>query len=290
MLVLILSAILVSTQIPLPSVKTENPVVKNEATYQTKAEVHQQKKVQPNKGGTVDAKEHAIQATTDNDRPQEKPQNRVYMIHEVSPPDAKDGPLFLPYLIVTIGGVVVNAFVLGLIWKQTQINGQQLRINFITAKASIRSARAATKSADALVASERAWVMVDLEWPPSGLTRGETQTVFLLYCICRNEGKTPAWIKEIKCQLAFVDTFKYLSFSSAPTCRYEPVSIAAGEKDKRYSLDIRCNTEQDKFLIVFGVVEYRDMFGNDRTTTFAYRVGDSRLNRIASFPEYNQNT
>lgn len=73
------------------------------------------------------------------------------MVHEVSPAEPKDTPLFLPYLIATIAGVIVNSVVLVLIWRQTKINWRQAKIN-------LRVARAAKISARLQEANLRQWV------------------------------------------------------------------------------------------------------------------------------------
>jgi hypothetical protein len=236
------------------------------------------------------------QPTTYADSEQNKSQSgSVIQRIEVVP---QSDSWFKWYVFATFIIAVLNLGALAVFWLQRKAMSGQLKemvearkqTDCLIRQAEI-SANASKKSADALVASERAWVMADLFCPPGGLINKEPQASLHVYCVCKNEGKTPAWITEINCELAFVETLAGLpDFSKAQPCRFEPESIAAGQ-ERRYPLDLRCVYEHDKLFIVYGMVKYLNMFDNPCTTTFAYRIGENaRFNRIASFPEYNQNT
>jgi hypothetical protein len=43
--------------------------------------------------------------------------------------------------------------------------------------------------------------------------------------------------------------------------------------------------------VVYGVVKYRDIFGEDRTTNFGFKVvGGDTLKRLTDCPKYNEYT
>lgn len=297
MLVLLLSVIVLSIQVqtPLPTVKTEKPVVKNKTAHQNKGTVTNQKNAQHGSGIAVGTTESAVHATHKEDNHQDETQGGIYLIHEVSPPEAKHAPpLFVPYLIATIFGVAVNAFVLILIWKQTRINGQQARINLITAKAAIRSASAAKASADALISSERAWVMVDVELYSirgDGLKYETTKVDMRL--TYTNVGKTPAWITEKSIRFALVDTtpdppdFDSITpFQSRPQWLQTSYSEERDLEHEGYQLQHAGNLR-----IIYGRIKYRDIFGKERMTTFGYDIDlNDEAKRIGEPAAYNENT
>jgi hypothetical protein len=294
MYVLPLLVIALSIQTPSPSVKAESPIVKNKTTNQAEGKIKQQKKTHTDSGGAVDTAESAVQGATKDYDPQGKSQGGIYMIHEASPPEAKDGPLFLPYLIVTIAGVIVNAVVLGFIWKQTVTNGKQARINFIAAKAATRSASAAKTSADVLVASERAWVMVDLELYSirgDGLRHETTKANLRL--TYNNVGKTPAWITEKSIHFVLVDTMDDLpDIDSITPFQSRPQWLQTSYTEDR-ELEHEGWQQQDagNLRIVYGRIKYRDIFRKERTTTFGYEIDlNDEPRRIAEPAKYNENT
>ena len=47
----------------------------------------------------------------------------------------------------------------------------------------------------------------------------------------------------------------------------------------------------DEWMVLYGVVRYRDVFGRERQTTFGYEVtiGD-QIERLSGYPKYNENT
>jgi hypothetical protein len=49
--------------------------------------------------------------------------------------------------------------------------------------------------------------------------------------------------------------------------------------------------EIGKLTAVYGFVKYRDIFSDKRITSFAYKVrDDGALERLAGFPQYNEQT
>jgi hypothetical protein len=142
-------------QTPSPTVKPENPVVKNKTTNQKTDAVQKYKRAEPSQTVAVRPQESATKTNPTKSEDQSNSQKGIYLVHEISPPDPKDPPLFLPYLIATILGVAVNAVILFLIWRQTEINWRQVKVAIRTARAAEASARSAQKSADVLIASQR---------------------------------------------------------------------------------------------------------------------------------------
>jgi hypothetical protein len=151
---------------------------------------------------------------------------------------------------------------------------------------------------------ERAWVMADLVCGPNmGLllgdgTDGSNTSVSPIEIRCSNEGRSPAWITEKHLRLEIVDKDK---LSSKPyigpdtLVQNEPEPIAPG-KPSTWSGSItgKGHHSLDTMTVVYGVVKYRDIFGKNRETWFAYRVVGYKTNRqlvrLANYPQYNKHT
>jgi hypothetical protein len=179
----------------------------------------------------------------------------------------------------------------------------------LNAEATEKSADAAKASADALINAERAWIMTELDWQ-DGHKRIQEQTVRMrdgqtvetsyvyLSLKGKNEGRTPAWITSLKfwCKLyteappAKPDTTTDVSF-----CRLGPEPSGIGQPlMQNIPLKFEGKRPQTQSaIIIYGVVEYRDVFG-EHETWCAYIVrGDPTtqyLERLAGYPEYNKNT
>jgi len=128
-------------------------------------------------------------------------------------------------------------------------------------------------------------------------TDGETTTVDVCL-VCKNDGKTPAWITERKLWLKI--------FDEAPSARPDtttppsftlggPESLSVGEVSK-VDAQLTCSGRRPQVggaLVMYGVVKYRDVFGKHETWCGYTVVGDPRnvrLQRLAEYPEYNKNT
>ncbi len=257
---------------------------------------------------------------------QKNPNDNRYAVEIKSQPAPEDTPLFKWYLLATAFGVAVNAFIWVAILKQTKLNVHQLRTNLITAKAAVRSARAAKSSAraaqetvqslekqfphleqsanaardsaDALVKAERAWIFVEFAFSPlqGSVLVGENDTAAYVSCFFRYEGKTPAWIDEICCKLEVLKWFPdNPDFSGMEPYDSEPEAVGGGTKSSVRDYTLTCNGRRtlDNVMMIYGIVKYRDMFGERRTSTFGYSVvgigGTPRLKRLAGEP-YNTNT
>jgi hypothetical protein len=74
--------------------------------------------------------------------------------------------------------------------------------------------------------------------------------------------------------------------------RLEP--LAAGKESLRkrdQHFSVTGYQGLDEWMVFYGVVKYRDVFGRDRQTTFGYEVtiGD-QIERLCGYPKYNENT
>jgi hypothetical protein len=159
------------------------------------------------------------------------------------------------------------------------------------------------KSVDATIASERAWVMVDLEKQPgdlfiSDLTSGDGShsTGAFVRCVCSNQGKTPAKIKEKRICLFVTTIVKPLPNEpnlDIKTIDSGPHYLPAGESSTHDwaivgegQQSIGCKT------VIYGVVKYEHLFSNHEVhTTFAYQIGvGGNLERLVENPKYNEST
>jgi hypothetical protein len=156
--------------------------------------------------------------------------------------------------------------------------------------------------------SERAWIMVDIEMDSErrGIVEGtrgngnvlEHSTNVPIICACRNQGNSPAWIFNKRINFEIVDAIpKIPRLESTELLQAELEPLAAGRDSViRRDCDAVGRLEVPKIGIIYGIVEYRDIFGRSRITTFGYAVTmlnailPKRLERITGFPEYNKNT
>jgi hypothetical protein len=176
---------------------------------------------------------------------------------------------------------------------------QQIKLLRDQTEATKVAAIAAKDSADALIASERAWIMTDLYWSadtkglpnPTQLKVVESgnDSLTLDVClICKNDGRTPAWILEKNIGCAIVETlpekpnFDFDPFLSHFSLGPEPVTVG-GETKLRATVECEGRLGSGKTLIVFGYVSYRDAFHPSRVSRFGYRIDvDNTLDRIPS--------
>jgi hypothetical protein len=175
----------------------------------------------------------------------------------------------------------------------------------------IRSADAAKASADAFINSERAWVMADIEhdsdkWSEhpkrngvrivSGSGAGGDTICFYAQLVCRNEGRSPAWIDERRARFEIVDSLPTKpSLESAQFVEVGPTPLGSGSpphKDE-WTAIAKGHIQTGQMAVVYGIVNYRDIFGRPRQTTFGYRITPSNeLRRLEGeqYQEYNKNT
>lgn len=205
--------------------------------------------------------------------------------------DNADYPTLYPtYLLATIIGVGVALF--------------GLRYLIRSANAARDAAVAAGKNAEALINAERAWVFADL-WLAGGrdfVIDADNNTTSICFIVtCKNVGKAPAWITSIWAKFILLEFGKPIpppDFTNAELIHVEPKPMAPNPKDifKTNSQWLqaegvyRGRASGEYFPMVYGIVYYRDPFGEDRFTTFGYKIipeTQARLERIF-IDAYNQ--
>jgi len=153
--------------------------------------------------------------------------------------------------------------------------------------------------------AERAWVMTELVWPQGELKvvlgasrqgdqpQVETTTV-MVKLVCKNQGRSPAWIDTIQGYVEIVETrLKDLPPAVGHRTQHIPPvgPIAPGdEKWKILHLQTPGQPKNNQLLSIFVLVEYRDIFEQKRITTCGYTVSGSHLDRQDQFPDRNVNT
>jgi hypothetical protein len=297
-------------QSPSATVKPEKPVVKNrKAPDKTEHGTNAAPLVAPDAAiSTPVSQPTATQQQNDRQRETDKGTYRVKVVSQ--PFDW----LYLIYVIVT----AIAAFVawraliairiqghwmkkqlaeMRIARKQTvtemQAAGEQTRQLIAQAESTAKATRA---SADALVASERAWIMVEAF--PAGNSKPFKSPDGAIgvdaRCECKNEGKTGAWINEIKCVLEFtpLQLPEKPNFENVEPYHSVPRPIASRGDPETYVIQPGCFGDWNKkILILYGVVKYKNMFGQDCATTFGYTVSrEGEFRRITGYPAYNENT
>ncbi len=210
-------------------------------------------------------------------------------------------------LLTIVGGIGTWAAVRSLIQirRQADILVEHRAHLERLAEAASSNAAAAKASADALINGERAWIVTRITWQPGAGRElvntsgdGERSTWLNVILKFRNDGRTPAWItnQRVWCNLcdetppAMPDTSLPPSFS-----RLGPDPISIGRRVKQ-STNLQCKGVREpmgRALIIYGVVNYRDAFG-EHETWCGYIVrgaADSpRLERLAGYEHYNRYT
>jgi hypothetical protein len=168
------------------------------------------------------------------------------------------------------------------------------------------ASKAAKQSADALINTERAWVMAELGWCQDssarvvgGATRTQGQgsvdtTTLWVKLICRNEGKSPAWIENVYAHAEIVQrALDATGTRKSEGQTFGPMGPLGVGKELSHTLELTCSgiTGEGKFISVFIILDYRDVFGLERQTSLGYSVDPNRnLVRQYAFPERNRNT
>lgn len=171
------------------------------------------------------------------------------------------------------------------------------------AEAAKDAANSALVNAQAVVNSERAWVMARIEHSPLAGARylGSRppdceDTTMSIRLWTKNDGKTPAWITEKRACFVIKDLHSRLpekpDSESMEIIQPTPEPLAVGESTY---LDVALTSVGrqgfDEMGLIYGRIQYRDVFADNRETFFGYRVtlGDE-FERLSSYPEYNKNT
>jgi hypothetical protein len=153
--------------------------------------------------------------------------------------------------------------------------------------------------------AERAWILTDLVFPEHETLKITSNTsregdgpeikttAVSVRLICRNEGRSLAWVDKIQAYCEIVDRLRDLpspiGHSAEAVLRLGPV--APGKLEGRGML-LTCpgHAKHSQILSIFVLVEYRDIFEQKRVTTCGYTVIDGTLFRQEGLPERNRFT
>lgn len=154
--------------------------------------------------------------------------------------------------------------------------------------------------------SERAWILADLSWEPGQLdvTTGTTQRGGLTEDVtenhtdvnvklsCRNAGKSPAWIDEVRGCVEIVTRGSAIGIpESKKLSTFGPIDPLGADKEQSRLLQMRCggDMKENDVVSVYVMVEYHDIFGLRRETVLDYTI-DSRGTLNRQLPGRNRNT
>jgi hypothetical protein len=128
----------------------------------------------------------------------------------------------------------------------------------------------------------------------------EHSTISGFEWVCKNDGKTPAWItgQQLWCKIfheapaALPDTTLPVSFS-----RIGPHPLSVRGAPLEIPMELVCEGRREPIgggpMVIYGVVKYRDVFGGHETWCGYIIMGPCevpRLERLAGYPEYNKTT
>lgn len=158
-----------------------------------------QTEIEPQNGLRVTSPEAKPDAQNPGNYPQEKTQDRVYMVKvQANPPDN----WYRAYVIATIVGVILALAGLRFIWKQNQTIKSQLGEMQASSKQTNRlieqvsaGAEAALLNARAVINTERAWIIVSVKSPKTLAYEFEIENV----------GKTPAKFVASFCEISILE-------------------------------------------------------------------------------------
>lgn len=161
------------------------------------------------------------------------------------------------------------------------------------------------KQTKALISGNRSWITVDVEKVPGmgGVMDGHgsemgvgpvmtESTGFFARITCRNDGKTPAWIIKKQVGLDIVEAVPETpDWNRTKIIQEVPEQLLVEQsKVTDETLYSKRGRTPGKMTILYGLVTYRDSFGENKTTSFGYYVrDDGSLERLPN-PKYNENT
>lgn len=203
--------------------------------------------------------------------------------------DAGRDTLYRVYLVATIVGVAGGFIGLIVLICQTRNIGRQTQT---------------------LVSAERAWILTDVAFSfgsgrvvhsaiptESGQQDGTPVAIRLR---CRNDGKTPCWITEIRGRLEITSNLSETPDIENTEILYEgliPMGVNTPFHDD-YSLTFwkaphhRSGHPFDEVTVAYGVVRYIDAVKGDKRETFwGYKIlGSRQIMRLPKYPAYNKST
>jgi hypothetical protein len=181
--------------------------------------------------------------------------------------------------------------------RETQ---EQLRLSRLQAE-SLQS------SVQSVVNAERAWIMAELGWHTHKLKPGPIlgaredpvkgtvlSTSVGIQLKCRNEGRTPGWIYEIRGHMEIFSTGTELS--TVPLEKLEGIGgfvgpIGSGATREGY-VEFSCpdHLKRPQYLSLYVVVRYHDIFSIKHETRLSYAIdNDNNIYRQDALTERNKN-
>jgi hypothetical protein len=164
-----------------------------------------------------------------------------------------------------------------------------------------KAANAARDNALAVINAERARILVHVKWPRDfasyveSVSWGESSYNLFVSVVCRNVGRSVGWIGETHIGLLVAETIPPEVGLSVTTLVEDDVfrPILADETIESSELEITSPVSPvpGKQVFVYGRVDYKDIFEQDRFTTFGYRLmKDRRRFERVTLPAYNKHT
>jgi hypothetical protein len=234
----------------------------------------------------------AVVVPEHNDRPALQPEAEKHIeadVQVITAP-AKDrydkAPVWINFALAVIGVLGIGAA-------------------FVTLRKLERQTAATEKQANHMIAAERAWILAELSLSPGAnlIFTNEPKTKEIktnisvrLHCI--NDGSSPAWITEKSARLVIVSG----ELPKIPQLTKEDIldegmdPLGPGKDAAPFEWNASGNGRHSiqTHTIIYGVVKYRDIFGEGRETWFCYQLigyqGNRKLIRIFCGPEYSKHT
>jgi hypothetical protein len=165
-----------------------------------------------------------------------------------------------------------------------------------SAEAAKASADAAEKTAKALINSEAASIMVSIVMDNSNVrsvsdSTGDRTEIYFNY-ICINQGRTAAWIIQKGFRFLILDSMPdEPDLESIGSLQLEPESVDAHQESQRqFSWECRGHIRHENIALIWGVVKYEDVFGNQRWSRFGYKIKPNNILERINLPAYNKRT
>jgi hypothetical protein len=181
--------------------------------------------------------------------------------------------------------------------------GALVFVGFLQVWALVGQMRLVKSQDDHFKNSERAWLLADLSWWREGLNVALLSertgfdpearfTVVTAKLTCRNEGKSPAWIDEVRTKGEIVKRPNNVAPDKESLQCNGPMQPAGADKESFKVLQIKCrgHATKEDFVCLYVLVEYHDIFGIPRETKLGYALDAGQLARQDALTERNGNT
>jgi hypothetical protein len=177
---------------------------------------------------------------------------------------------------------------------------EQLRLSRLQAGSLESSVRS-------VVNAERAWIMAELFWNPHktvpGIILGSSSqgtgepvlsTTVGIQLQCRNEGRTPGWIYEIRGHMEIVSSKTGLV--TEPPKNLDGIGGFVGpigsDGDRQGYVEFSCpgHLNRAQYLSLYVVIRYHDIFGEKHETRLSYGIdSENNIYRQDALTERNKN-